>query len=100
MLHRDMSFRGADMTNHLKTSIGRGLRALSMPWDAFVAAFLYYTILALFALGGATPGVPVVATAYLAPLVVYLAALGNRALRAVSAWSRDVAQTARVRVTH
>ncbi len=88
------------MTNHLKTSIGRGLRALSMPWDAFVAAFLYYIILALFALGGATPGVPVVATAYLAPLVVYLAALGNRALRAVSAWSRDVAQTARVRVTH
>jgi hypothetical protein len=80
MLHCDMSFRSASMTN----TINRIGAALAMPWNMFVAAFLYYTVLAVLALGGASPGVPVVATAYLAPLVMYLVALGNRAAHAIA----------------
>lgn len=62
--------------------LARLVKAFAMPWNAFVAAFLYYTLLAMIVLGGVSPGIPVVATAYLAPLVIYLAVLANRALQA------------------
>jgi hypothetical protein len=42
-----------------------------MPWNAFVAAFLYYALLALLSVGGVSPSGAVVATAYLAPVVAY-----------------------------
>jgi hypothetical protein len=42
-----------------------------VPWNAFVAAFLYYTMLTAVALGGVSPSMAVVGTAYLAPVVAY-----------------------------
>jgi hypothetical protein len=78
----------------------RALNAVSLPWNAFVAAFLYYTLLAVLALGGTSPAVPVVATAYLAPVVMYIVAIANRALHALTGWAVDTAATARIRATH
>jgi hypothetical protein len=45
--------------------------ALMVPWNAFVAAFLYYALLAMIVLGGVSPDTAVVGTAYLAPIVAY-----------------------------
>lgn len=64
--------------------LARLTQAFAVPWNAFVAAFLYYTLLACLALGGVSPGVPVVAIAYLAPVVVYVGTLASRALHAVA----------------
>jgi hypothetical protein len=44
---------------------------VSVPWNAFVAGFLYYTMLAAVLLSGASPSLAVVGTAYLAPVVAY-----------------------------
>ena len=44
---------------------------VSVPWNAFVGALLYYTILAAVALGGVSPSMAVVGIAYLAPVVAY-----------------------------
>jgi hypothetical protein len=83
-----------------KYRLGRLLQAFAMPWNAFVAAFMYYTLLAVIALGGASPGVPVVATAYLAPVVMYVAALANRALRALGALAGEVMHPVRAARAH
>lgn len=80
--------------------IARALNAVSVPWNAFVAAFLYYTLLAVLALGGTSPAVPVVATAYLAPVVMYIAAIANRALHALSGWAADTMAVSRARATN
>ena len=48
-----------------------GFSLVAVPWGIFVAAFLYYTLLAMIALGGVSPSFAVVGTAYLAPLVGY-----------------------------
>ncbi len=76
------------------------LAAVSVSWNAFVAAFLYYTLLAVLALGGASPGVPMVATAYLAPPVIYAVTLLSRAVRFGAAWLSGLATEARVRDAH
>ena len=78
----------------------RVLAALSVSWNAFVAAFLYYVLLAVLAVGGASPGVPVVATAYLAPPVIYAVAMLSRAARAAWAWTQNAAAQARIRDAH
>jgi hypothetical protein len=88
------------MSDRASSTLARLQHAFAMPWNAFVAAFLYYTLLAVIAVGGASPGVPVVATAYLAPVVMYVAALANRALRVVSAWAGDIMHPARVQTGH
>lgn len=62
------------------------LSAVSVPWNAFVAAFLYYTLLAVLALGGSSPGTGFVAGAYAMPPVMYGATLMLRLARTVSAW--------------
>ena len=83
----------------IQTRLNRVGIALAMPWNSFVAAFLYYTLLALAAVGGASPGGPVVATAYLAPVVAYLAALANRAVRALASLASGIASPVRVTVS-
>jgi hypothetical protein len=60
--------------------------AFSVPWNAFVAAFLYYSLLAVLALGGSNPGAGMVAGAYAVPPVMYVATMMLRVTRAVSAW--------------
>jgi hypothetical protein len=76
------------------------MAAVSVSWNAFVAAFLYYVLLTVLALGGASPGVPVVATAYLAPPVMYAVTLLSRALRSGSVWLAGLGARARLRNAH
>jgi hypothetical protein len=86
------------MTN--RSYLRAPLDALSVPWNAFVAAFLYYALLAVLALGGASPGVPIAATAYLAPAVMYVVTVFGRALRGGAGWLAGLAAEARVRDAH
>lgn len=58
--------------------------ALSMPWGVFVAVFLYYIALTLFAIGGGELSLVFVAASYLTPVGIYLAVLTNRAIGALS----------------
>ncbi len=60
-----MQKQGIDMSSRVRA----GLAIVTVPWGAFVAAFLYYTLLAMIALGGVSPSFAVVATAYLVPVV-------------------------------
>jgi hypothetical protein len=62
--------------------------AFSVPWNAFVAAFLYYSLLALLALGGSNPGAGLVAGAYAMPPVMYAATMILRVSRAIAAWAK------------
>ncbi len=57
---------------------------VAVPWGVFVAAFLYYTLLALIALGGVSPSLAVVFTVYLAPVVAYGVVLAFRAVTAAA----------------
>ena len=57
---------------------------VSLPWNAFVGGFLYYTLLAVLALAGLSPSVAIVATAYLAPAVAYLVYVAGRAAASLS----------------
>ncbi len=50
----------------------------TVPWNAFVVAFIYYTLLTLVLLGGVSPSLPVVGTAYLAPVVAYAVTIAAR----------------------
>jgi hypothetical protein len=65
----------------------RAIRAtvsfLAVPWDAFVAAFLYYAVLTLVVLGGADPSLPLLGAAYLAVPAAYALVLAARVSRAV-----------------
>ena len=58
--------------------------ALSLPWSAFVAAFLYYAALTLMALGVAGLSGLFVAVSYLLPVAAYLGFLVTRGLRALA----------------
>lgn len=83
-----------------RSALRAPLAALSVSWNAFVAAFLYYVLLAVLALGGASPGVPVVATAYLAPPLMYAVTLLSRAVRAGAVWLQGLGGQVRIRDAH
>jgi hypothetical protein len=51
---------------------------VTVPWNAFVAAFMYYTLLTALVLGGISPSLAVVGTAYLAPIVAYFVTIAAR----------------------
>jgi len=55
---------------------------VSVPWNAFVAAFLYYTVLALVLVGGGDPSPEMVTGAYAAPPAMYAATVATRFVRA------------------
>ncbi len=75
-------------------SKGAALRAaLLVPWDAFVAAFLYYTLLTLLAIGVADLPNLFVAVAYLLPPAAYLGLLIVRAVHALAALPIDIGET-------
>ena len=57
-------------------------RALAPPWSAFVAAFLYYTLLTLLLVGGAQPSDVAVGVAYTLPIVALGGLLVTRGVRA------------------
>ncbi len=60
---------------------------VALPWGVFVAAFLYYTLLAMIALGGVSPSLAVVFTVYLAPVVAYGVVLVFRAVGAAAGFA-------------
>ncbi len=66
--------------------------AVAVPWNAFVAAFLYFTLLTAATLGGADFSRLTMAVAYLLPVSLYAAMLVSRALHALS--------TVAVRIDH
>jgi hypothetical protein len=68
----------------MKQAIQTVSMLFTVPWSAFVAGFLYYTLLALLALSGLSPSNAVVATAYLAPAVAYLVNVAGRIAAASS----------------
>jgi hypothetical protein len=71
--------------------LDRVIDMVSMPWNAFVAAFLYYSLLAVLALGGTSARGPVVAGAYGMPVAVWAVTV---AIRLVSAAATRVAVVA------
>lgn len=58
--------------------------ALSVPWNAFIAAFLYYTVLTLIAIGLAGLSDAFMAAAYGLPVAAYGALLLARGARALT----------------
>jgi len=60
------------------TLTNRVVAAVSVPWNAFVVAFLYYTVLAAVLLGGSRAGAGAVTTAYLVPPLAYAVTLALR----------------------
>jgi hypothetical protein len=76
-----------------RSGVNLVLAALAMPWNAFVAAFLYYTVLTLVAVGVADLPVPFMAVAYLLPVVAYVGALINRGVHALIALPIDLGET-------
>ncbi len=69
------------------------LSAVAMPWNAFVAAFLYYVGLTLLAIGVADLPTMFVAVTYLLPVAAYAGLLGTRAVRALAALPIDLGDT-------
>ena len=67
--------------------------AVSLPWSAFVAAFLYYTALTLVSIGASELAGAFVAAAYLLPAALYAAVLATRAVRALAHLQIDIGQT-------
>jgi hypothetical protein len=72
------------MTNSAKLSQVTTL--VAVPWNAFVVAFLYYTLLASIALSGAQLGSMTIGVAYAAAPVAYGATLLLRLVRGAAAW--------------
>ncbi len=64
------------------TRIGR---SLALPWNGFVALFVYVTLLTATVIGGADLSVPAMLAAYLLPVAVYAAILVSRAVHALGA---------------
>jgi hypothetical protein len=69
------------------------LNAVIVPWNAFVAAFLYYVALTMLAIGVADLPTVFVALTYMLPLVAYGALIGTRAVRALAAMPIDLGDT-------
>jgi hypothetical protein len=65
-----------DMTSRIQAAAA----LFTVPWNAFVVAFMYYTLLTLLSLGGMSPTLAVVGTAYLAPVVAYVVTIAARIL--------------------
>ncbi len=69
--------------------MSRILNAVAVPWPAFVAAFLYYTLLTLVVIGMADlPAIFLVS--YGLPVALYVIVLGARAVRALSSVRIDL----------
>jgi len=64
-------------------SIGKILSGFAIPWDAFVAMFLYYTLLTLLAVGGLDLADAFVVVAYGLPVASYIVFIAVRALARV-----------------
>ena len=62
----------------MRSNLQAVVTAFAVPWNAFVGAFLYLVLLTMIVLGGASPSLAVIATAYMAPVVAYAAFVSLR----------------------
>jgi len=69
------------------------LAAILVPWNAFVGAFLYYTVLTLLAIGVADLPTVFVVVAYLLPVGAYAGLLVHRAVHALAALPIELGET-------
>jgi hypothetical protein len=69
---------------------------VAIPWNAFVAAFLYYSLLAVLALGGTSARGPVVAGAYGMPVAMWAVTVAVRLIRAGGARVAELAASPRL----
>lgn len=76
--------------------LNRAIDMVSMPWNAFVAAFLDHSLLAVLALGGSTARGPVVAGAYGMPVAIWAITVGIRLVGAASARATALAALPRL----
>jgi len=85
------------MAHSSSNTAGAGVRAVvaafSLPWNAFVATFLYYVLLTLAVIGDAGFSPLVMAVAYLVPVVCYVAMLLNRGIHALVALPIEIGET-------
>jgi hypothetical protein len=72
--------------NTITAPVSRLQALVSVPWNAFIAAFLYYTFLTVLAVGGTSPGAPVVVTAYGIPVGAYTVTIAVRLARLTASW--------------
>ncbi len=75
------------------STFSRALAIVAVPWNGFVAAFVFYTLLTIVAISGAEPPVALMAIAYALPVCVYAAVLALRAARALSTVRIDLFHT-------
>ena len=74
------------MVNHrIGTAATETVNFLAVPWNAFVAAFLYYVALTLVAISVEQLPDVAMAVSYLLPVAAYALFLLSRLVRAVSA---------------
>jgi len=78
------------------TTLARIGDTVSLPWNTFVAAFLYYSLLAALALGGSSARGPVVAGAYGMPVAMWAAAVAVRLIRTAGARVSELAVSPRL----
>jgi len=67
--------------------------AVSPPWNGFVAAFLYYTLLTLITIGGVDLSFAFMVVSYALPVAAYGALLATRAARALAAMPIEIGET-------
>jgi len=85
-----MANTNSSRLNAIATS---ALAAVALPWNAFIAAFLYYTLLTLVAIGGGDLAGGVMAVAYLLPVGLYAGMLVARGIHALAALPIEIGET-------
>ncbi len=78
--------------NRIGTAARTAAAFLTVPWGAFVVAFLFYVVLTLVAIGGQDLPDAAMAVAYLAPVAAYLLVLLSRLLHAVASLPVQIGQ--------
>lgn len=81
-------------TNSQATTLAhQSLAFIALPWNAFIGAFLYYTLLTLIAVGGIDLSAGFMISAYAVVPVIYGAVLLTRAFQALASLRIDLFQT-------
>jgi hypothetical protein len=80
-------------SSRLNTIVTIVVSSVMPPWNAFIAAFLYYTLLTLIAIGVADLAAGFVAVAYLLPVALYAGLLITRGVHALAALPIDIGET-------
>ena len=69
----------------IEANLGHRLASgLSLPWNAFVAVFVYFTVLTAAVIGSADFSTLIMAVAYLLPVGLYAGVLASRAVHALT----------------